>query len=43
MHLEVQVRRRSLGIAGVADEADHLARLHVAPVLASGEKAERCA
>ena len=33
VHLEVEVRRRPLGVAGVAHEADHLAGLDVRAVL----------
>ena len=40
--LEVEVRL-VLGVTGVADEADHVARLDLAPSTASGEYAERCA
>ena len=36
MNLEVEVVGRPLGVAGVADEADHLAGLDVVPVPGRG-------
>ena len=41
--LEVEVVRRPFRITGVADEAEHGARLHLRPFFAHGEKADRCA
>ena len=43
MDLEVEVVRRRLGVAGVADEAEHLAGLDLVPSTANGENAERWA
>ena len=43
MDLEVEMRRASVGVAGVADEPDDVTGLDRLPSTASGEYAERCA